>query len=76
VDGQSQKSVAAPDIDFLRGALPAVTPPETKLTMALVDYDKGFRYVLAPPAEDRPPVDTKPREPGAPTLRRKSDNDK
>jgi len=76
VDGQSQKSAAAPDIDFLRGALPAITSPETKLTMALVDYDKGFRYVLAPPAEDRAPVDTKPREPGAPTLRRKSDTDK
>jgi hypothetical protein len=75
VDGQSQKSAAAPDIDFLRAALPAVTPPETKLTMALVDYDKGFRYVLAPPTEDRAPVDTKPREPGAPTLRRKSDTD-
>jgi hypothetical protein len=76
VDGQSQKSAAASDIDFLRGALPAVTSPETKLTMALVDYDKGFRYVLAPPAEDRAPVDLKPREPGAPTLRRKSDTDK
>jgi hypothetical protein len=76
VGGQSDKSMAAPDIEFLRGALPAVTPPETKLTMALVDYDKGFRYVLAPPVEDRAPVDTKPREPGAPTLRRKSDNDK
>ena len=34
VDGQSQKSVAAPDVDFLRGALPAVTPPGTKFTMA------------------------------------------
>ena len=73
VDGQSQKSVAASDVDFLRGALPAVTPPETKLTMALVDYDKGFRYVLEPPVEDRAPKDATPREPGAPTLRRKSD---
>lgn len=75
VDGQSQKSAAAPDIDFLRGALPAVTPPGTKFTMAMVDYDKGFRYVMEPPAEDRPPKDTTPREEGAPTLRRKSDSD-
>jgi hypothetical protein len=75
VDGQSQKSAVAPDIDFLRGALPAITPPGTKLTMAIVDYDKGFRYVLEPPAEDRAPKDTKPREPSAPTLRRKSDTD-
>jgi hypothetical protein len=76
VDGQSQKSAAASDADFLRGALPAVTPSETKLTMALVDYDKGFRYVMEPPVEDRAPADAKPREPGAPTLRRKSDTDK
>lgn len=75
VDGQSQKSTAAPDIDFLRGALPAVTPPGTKFTMAMVDYDKGFRFVLEPPAEDRPPKETTPREEGAPTLRRKSDTD-
>jgi hypothetical protein len=75
VDGQSQKSAAASDVEFLRGALPAVTPPETKFTMALVDYDKGFHYVLEPPAGDRAPANAKPREPGAPTLRRKSDHD-
>ncbi len=75
VDGQSQKSAAAPDIDFLRGALPVVTASGTKFTMAMVDYDKGFRYVMEPPAEDRPPKDATPREPGAPTLRRKSDTD-
>jgi hypothetical protein len=75
VDGQGQKSVAAPDIDFLRGALPAVTPPGTNFTMAMVDYDKGFRYVMEPPAEDRPPKDATPGESGAPTLRRKSDSD-
>ena len=75
VDGQSQKSVAASDVDFLRAALPAVTPPETKLTMALVDFDKGFHWVMEPPKEDRPPVDATPREPDAPTLRRKSDSD-
>ncbi len=75
VDGQGQKSLAASDIDFLRGAIPSVTPPETKLTMALVDYDKGFRYVMAPAVEDRAPKEATPREPGAPTLRRKSDMD-
>jgi hypothetical protein len=74
VEGQSQKSAAAFDVAFLRGALPAVTPPETKLTMALVDFDKGFQWVIEPPKADRPPVDTTPREPDAPTLRRKSEN--
>jgi hypothetical protein len=74
VEGQSQKSVAAFDVAFLRGALPAVIPPETKLTMALVDFDKGFQWVIEPPKAERPPADTTPREPDAPTLRRKSEN--
>ena len=75
VSGEGQKSLEAPDIDFLRAALPAVTPPETKLTMAVVDFDKGFRWVLEPPKAERPPVDTTtPSEPEAPTLRRKSEH--
>src|SRR6266404_1189175 len=73
--GESQKSLAASDADFLRAALPAVTPPETKLTMALVDFGRGFRWVIQPPASAVPaPADEKPREPDAPTLRRKPSN--
>ena len=71
VDGQSQKSLAASDADFLRAALPAVTPPETKLTMALIDFDKGFRWLIEPPAAERPPAEATPQEPEAPTLLRK-----
>jgi hypothetical protein len=74
VDGQSQKSLAASDADFLRAALPAVTPPETKLTMALIDFDKGFQWVIEPAKAERPPADTTPREPEAPTLRHKPVN--
>jgi hypothetical protein len=73
--GESQKSLAASDADFLRAALPAVTPPETKLTMALVDFDRGFRWLIQPPESAVPaPADEKPREPDAPTLRRKPAN--
>jgi hypothetical protein len=73
--GESQKSLAASDAEFLRAALPAVTPPETKLTMALVDFDKGFRWLIEPPEAAVPaPADAKPREPDAPTLRRKPSN--
>ncbi len=72
VGGESQKSTAASDAEFLRAALPAVTLPETKLTMALIDFDRGFRWLIEPPEAAVPaPADTKPREPGAPTLRRK-----
>jgi len=74
--GESQKSLAASDAEFLRAALPAVTPPETKLTMALVDFDRGFHWLIQPPAAavPAPPADEKPREPDAPTLRRKPSN--
>jgi hypothetical protein len=74
VEGQSQKSLAASDADFLRAAIPAVTPPETKLTMALIDFDRGFRWLIEPPKDERPPADTTPREPDAPSLRRKPSN--
>jgi hypothetical protein len=74
VGGESQKSLAASDAQFLRTAIPAVTPPETKLTMALIDFDRGFQWLIEPPAAERPPADTTPRESDAPTLRRKSSN--
>jgi hypothetical protein len=75
IEGQSQKSMAGPDADFLRAALPAVTPAGTKLTMGLIDYDRGMKMLIGP-AEPPPaaPADDKSREPDAPTLRRKSSN--
>lgn len=74
IEGQSQKSDAASNIEFLKAALPAVTSEETKLTMALVDFDKGFQWVLKPPKDaGPPPAEAKPQEPGAPTLRKKSE---
>jgi hypothetical protein len=70
--GESQKSVSASDAEFLRAALPAVTPPETKLTMAIVDFDKGFQSLIqAPEGAAATPADMTPREPDAPTLRHK-----
>jgi hypothetical protein len=81
VEGQSQKSDEAGFVNFLKAAIPAVTPPETKLTMAMVDYDRGFQWILAPPKAPAPPPgqtqtpkgDT-PEEPERPTLRRKSED--
>ena len=72
VGGQADKSTAAADADFLRAALAAVNPPDTKMSMAMVDFDRGFRWLIEP--SEPPPVDTTPREPDAPTLRRKPTN--
>jgi hypothetical protein len=82
VGGQSQKSDGASLANFLKAALPAITPPETKLIMAKVEYDGGFHWILEPPKAPAPPPgaapaatpsDKTPEEPERPTLRRKSD---
>jgi len=79
VDGQSQKSDATSLVNFLKAALPAISPPETNLSMAKVDYDAGFQWILAPPKAPAPPPGEKPNEktpeePERPTLRHKSGN--
>lgn len=84
VEGQSQKSDAASLVNFLKAALPAITPPETKLTMAKVDYDAGFQWILQPPKapaapptetpKDKEPQEKTPEEPERPTLRHKAEN--
>jgi hypothetical protein len=79
VEGQSQKSDEASLVYFLKAALPAVTPPETKLTMAMIDFDRGFQWILEPPKAPAPPPgqtpsNQTPEEPERPTLRHKSEN--
>jgi hypothetical protein len=84
VEGQSQKSDAASLVNFLKAALPAIAPPETKLTMAKVDYDAGFQWILQPPKapapppgetpQDKTPQEKTPEEPERPTLRHKAEN--
>ncbi len=79
VEGQSQKTDAASLVNFLKAALPAISAPETKLTMAKVDYDGGFQWILQPPKAPGPPPgetpsDKTPEEPERPTLRHKSEN--
>jgi hypothetical protein len=80
--GQSQKSDAASDTDFLKAALPAVIPPNTKLVMALVDFDRGFQWILEPPKTHEPapaPEESRdknktPEEPERPSLLHKPGN--
>jgi len=75
-EGQSQKADATSLVNFMKAAFPAVTSPETKLTMAMIDYDDGFKWILQPPKAPAPPPGEKPKdqtpeEPERPTLRRK-----
>ena len=80
VEGQSQKSDAASVVNFLKAALPAIAPPETKLFMAKVDYVDGFQWIIqpprapAPPASEKPSDNKTPEEPDRPSLRRKNEN--
>jgi hypothetical protein len=69
VEGESYKSEAAADAEFLRAAIPAVAGPDAKMSMVNIDFANGYRWLVEPPAAERPPE--APREPGAPTLRRK-----
>ena len=51
----------------------AIAPADAQLTMGYVDFDKGFQWVLQPPKSALPPPsETKPQEPGAPSLLHKS----
>ena len=79
--GQSQKSDAASDTEFLKAAIPAVNPGDAKLAMALVDYDRGFQWILAPPEAHGPAAsraqgdsNKTPEEPERPSLLHKPAN--
>jgi hypothetical protein len=70
VAGNSEKADAKPVVDFMRAVMPVVSGTDTRLVMGLLDGDRGFQWVL-PPEEKLPtPTETKPQEPGAPSLRK------
>jgi hypothetical protein len=68
--GQSEKSAFAPVADFLRTALPVVAGAQAKMVLAKVDATTGFQWLLPPEEPPPPPAQTKPSEPGAPSLRK------
>ena len=71
-DGHSDKAAGPPVADFLRSALPAMSGDAKGLVLAQVDAKRGFQWLI-PPAELPPPPsqpDSKPVEPGAPSLRK------
>lgn len=68
LEGQIGKVKAADAIQFLRAALAATTPPNSRQTMAAIGIQSGFEWVLPPAPEKRKPAQKKEREEGAPTL--------
>ena len=60
IQTDSTKLYAADTIQFLRAALAAVTPPDARQTMSLIGMEKGFSWILRPPAEPEhaPPPQT------------------
>jgi hypothetical protein len=68
--GQSHKSSASDAAAFLRAALPAIAGVETRFVLGILYEERGFEWVLAPPEMPQKAEKGKPREPGAPTLRK------
>jgi len=71
-DGHSEKAAGASVADFLRAALPAITGKQTGYALAELDAKRGFQWVVPPAEAPAPPspTQTKPAEPGAPSLRK------
>ena len=51
IQTDSTKLYAADTTQFLRAALTAVTLPDTRQTMSVIGMEKGFAWILRPPAE-------------------------
>jgi hypothetical protein len=68
LEGDSAKILSADAIQFLRAAMAAIAPPNARQTMAIIGFETGFDWILAPPPEPKRPGKEKERPPGAPTL--------
>jgi hypothetical protein len=69
LQGESVKVLPADATQFLRAALSAVSPPNARQTMAILQQESGFDWILAPGPEATQPAYQSPQRPdGAPTL--------
>jgi hypothetical protein len=67
-EGNSTKANTSPIADFLRSAVPIVAGAQARMTLAIIDAERGFQWVL-PPEERLPPPTTKSADPDRPSLR-------
>ncbi len=68
LQGESNKIPATDATEFLRAALDAIAPPDTRETMAIINEESGFAWVLAPPHETALPGIQPARPSDAPSL--------
>ncbi len=70
--GESHKAATEEAIAFLRAALGGVTPSDAMLILGVLHEQRGFQWVIEPPERPQQAEEGgKPREPSAPTLRKK-----
>jgi hypothetical protein len=69
--GQSQKAKLDDAVAWMRAALNTLTPPNNTHIFAVIAEEKGFDWILAPPKAPARAEEAVPREPAAPTLRKK-----
>ena len=70
VRGESHKAPVKDLADLLHGALDATLAANTKLVLGVLQEQRGFEWILAPPEPPQKAQEGKPREPGAPTLKK------
>jgi hypothetical protein len=66
--GESTKILPADATQFLRAALDAIAPRNTRETMAIISEEDGFSWILPPPREEPLPGVAPARPPDAPSL--------
>lgn len=68
--GESHKAAARDAAEFLRAVLDATSGMQAKQILGILNQQRGLEWVLAPPEPPQKAEEGKPREPGAPTLRK------
>jgi hypothetical protein len=68
--GESHKAELDGATEWFRSALNAAIPETTPLGLLVIREQRGFDWVVAPPERPETAAEQKPREPGAPTLRK------
>jgi hypothetical protein len=73
--GASNKIKAPDATQFLRAAIQAISPANSRETMASIGLESGFAWIVQPPNEPKPALQQKEQRPAdAPTLLKPSGN--